>query len=105
MPIGGFGGAAAATAVLRITADTRGANQSLGNRGLGGSLKSLVPSAKTAALGIAGIGVAGAAIGVKLVSGLISAGDGVAEDVAPYWRERRESERHEVRGRAVRLEP
>ena len=75
MPIGSFAGGAAATAVLRITADTRGANQSLGNRGLGGSLKSLVPSAKTAALGIAGIGVAGAAIGVKLVSGLISAGD------------------------------
>ena len=75
MPIGGFAGGAAATAVLRITTDTKGANQSLGNRGLGGSLKALVPSAKTAALGIAGIGVAGAAIGVKLVSGLISAGD------------------------------
>ena len=46
MPVGGFAGGAAATAVLRITTDTKGANQSLGNRGLGGSLKSLVPSAE-----------------------------------------------------------
>ncbi len=68
--LGGFGQAAAAVAVLKITADTSDANRSLGPSGLGGTLKSLIPSAGTAALAIGAIGVG---VGVKLVSGFFSA--------------------------------
>ena len=73
MPIGGFAGGAAATAVLNIIANTEDADRAVGEGGLGGRLKSLVPSAKKAALGIAGIGVAGVAVGAKIVSGFVSA--------------------------------
>ena len=73
--MGVIGGAVAATAVLKIVANTRNAQKDLGPRGLGGTLRRLIPSAKTAALGIAGIGVVGAGIGIKLARDFLQAGD------------------------------